>query len=301
MNVEDISVSSVALTSVTVNGERYFTDAAVFATGHSARDIFAMLAGRGAALSAKSFAVGLRIEHLQRDIDAALYGKHAGDARLPKGEYALSYDASGTPVYTFCMCPGGSVVAAASAKGGVVVNGMSSYKRGGVNANSAVVAAVDASMFSGDAFRAVAFQQDLERRAFLMGGGTYAAPASDVKSFLNNTGGLSVGRIEPTYPLGVTPCNLNELLGDSLSESLKYGLMAFSEKIRGFDADDAILTGVESRTSSPVRVLRNDDRQATVIRNLYPAGEGAGYAGGIMSSAVDGLKTAAAIIERYHC
>jgi len=297
--VEDISVRAGRFFSLTVNRERFSADIAVFATGHSARDVISFLINRGVHVSAKSFAVGLRIEHLQSEIDSSLWGKNAGNPLLPKGEYALSTTFDGRAVYTFCMCPGGSVVAAASDRGELVVNGMSLSERDGRNANSAVVAAVDESDFGGNPLHSTAFQAEIEQAAFRMGGGLFAAPASDVGNFLSGRGGLDSGRVEPSYPLGVTSSDLGKLLGVRLADAIRMGIMEFSEKIRGFDAKDAVLTGIESRTSSPVRVLRREDRQAVGVDNLYPCGEGAGYAGGIMSSAVDGLKTAAAIIERY--
>ncbi len=297
--VEDISVSGGAFQALTVNGTKIFSGTAIFATGHSARETVALLHSRGAKVVAKSFAVGLRIEHLQEDIDRSLWGKHAGNPLLPKGEYALSTEVDGRPVYTFCMCPGGSVVAAASERGGVVVNGMSNRARNGKNANSAIVVGIDESDFSGDPFLAISFQQKLEEAAYLAGGKEYSAPASDVGSFLLGRKGLEVGRIAPSYPLGVREADLGALLGERIADPIRMGILAFSEKIRGFDSKDAILTGVESRTSSPVRIIRNENREAEGIQNLYPCGEGSGYSGGIMSSAVDGLKTAAMVIERY--
>ncbi|MCL2538851.1 MAG: hypothetical protein FWE66_00790 [Oscillospiraceae bacterium] len=297
--VDDIAVRAGRLVSLTTGRERIPVQLAIFAVGHSARDMTSLLMKRGADVTAKSFAVGLRIEHLQSDIDRSLWGKNAGNPLLPKGEYALSTTYGGRPVYTFCMCPGGSVVAAASGRGEVVVNGMSSSLRDGRNANGAVVASVDESEFGGDPLLCTAFQAGLEQEAYRMGGGLYAAPASDVGSFLGGKAGLKSGRVEPSYPLGVTAADLGKLLGPQLADSIRFGILEFSDKIRGFDSEDAILTGVESRTSSPVRVLRREDRQAIGIENLYPCGEGAGYAGGIMSSAVDGLRTAAAIIEKY--
>ena len=297
--VDDFGVRAGRLVWLSAGGDRVFTDAAVLAVGHSARDTASAMMRRGARLRAKSFAVGLRIEHLQSEIDRSIWGRHAGNPLLPRGEYALSTKVEGRPVYTFCMCPGGSVVAAASAAGEVVVNGMSASGRDGVNANCAVVAAVDEAEFGGDPLRSTDFQRSLEQAAFRLGGGSFAAPASDVGSFLAGKGGLNLDRVLPSYPLGVTACDLGGLLGVRIADALRMGVLEFSEKIRGFDAKDAVLTGVESRTSGPVRMLRKEDRQAEGIDNLYPCGEGAGYAGGIVSSAVDGIRTAASVIERY--
>ena len=297
--ITDISVSSGRLTAVATAEEKIFTNVGILATGHSARDVFTILYNRGARLLSKPFAIGLRVEHLQDEIDRALWGREAGNPLLPKADYALSTQSEGRSVYTFCMCPGGSVAAATSERDAVVVNGMSRNARDGENANSAVVVSVGEEDFSSDPFAAIEFQRLIEKKAFLLGGATYAAPSSDMSSFLNSKTGLKIGNVEPSYPLGVMPANFDDLLGDRIANSLRLGILEFSEKIRCFDSANAILTGIESRTSSPVRVERRENREAVGIDGLFPVGEGAGYAGGIMSSAVDALKTAAQIIERY--
>ena len=197
------------------------------------------------------------------------------------------------------MCPGGNVVAAASETGGTVTNGMSYYGRNGINANSAVCVSVNPADFGSNPIRAIDFQRNMERAAFASAGGMYAAPASDAGSFLEGKRGLNIGSVKPTYPRGLTAVDFERLFGSELTECLRGGLRAFSEKMNCFGSPEAILTGVETRTSAPVRINRGEDRQAVGIRGLYPCGEGAGYAGGIMSSAVDGLRTAAAVIERY--
>ena len=273
----------------------------VLAVGHSARDTFEALMDGGLQLSCKPFSVGFRAEHLQSEIEKSLYHEAAGHPALPRGEYQLSQQVNGRGVYTFCMCPGGQVVAAASEAGGVVTNGMSYHARAGRNANAAVVAGVGPADFGGDPRRAIAFQRALEARAFAAGraGGLYAAPAENVVSFLEGRGELKIGRVEPTYDRGVAPADLGSLLPAELAGALRAGLRAFDRKLAGYTAPEAILTGLETRTSSPVRLERGADYVCTQLQGLYPCGEGAGYAGGIMSAAVDGLRAAAAIVGRY--
>lgn len=297
--MDDIKVENGKITAISCSGSEIPAHTVVLACGHSARDTYSMLMSRGAVLTAKPFSVGFRIEHLQEDVDRSLYGDLAGDPRLPRGEYALSEHISGRGVYTFCMCPGGTVVAAASENGGVVTNGMSRYLRDGTNANSAVCVSVGPEDFGSNPRKAIDFQRNLERAAFAAAGGGYAAPASDVGSFLDGKGGLRSGKVVPSYPRGVVAFDMEKLFGSELSQCLRGGLRAFSGKMDCFSDREAVLTGVETRTSAPVRISRDEERQAVGIRGLYPCGEGAGYAGGIMSSAVDGLRTAAAIIERY--
>ena len=271
----------------------------VLAVGHSARDTFAMLQKSGLNLTCKPFSVGFRAEHLQTAIEESLYHEAAGHPALPHGEYQLSQQVGGRCVYTFCMCPGGQVVASASEEGGVVTNGMSYHARDGKNANAAVVVSVDGRDFDQDPARAIAFQRQLEQAAYRAGGGGYAAPAENVPSFLAGQGRLTIGRVQPTYDRGVTPYDLGSLLPEELAATLRTGLSAFERKIAGYTAPDAILTGLETRTSSPVRLPRGEDFQALDLPGLYPCGEGAGYAGGIMSAAVDGLRVARAILGRY--
>ena len=273
----------------------------ILAVGHSARDTFAMLHGLALPLECKPFSVGFRAEHLQTEIDKSLYHGAAGHPALPKGEYQLSQHVSGGRcVYTFCMCPGGTVCAAASEAGGVVTNGMSLHARDGRNANAAVVVSVDGSDFDNDPAKAVAFQRRLEQAAYRAGGGNYLAPAETVGSFLAGRGALELGAVQPTYPRGVTPCDLGSLLPDDLSGALREGLTAFGRKLAAYRAPDAVLTGLETRTSSPVRLLRDKENlQCTGLAGLYPCGEGAGYAGGIMTAAVDGVRCAAELMKNW--
>ena len=267
----------------------------VLAVGHSARDTFE-------SLMCKPFSVGFRAEHLQSEIEKSLYHDAAGHPALPRGEYQLSQQVNGRGVYTFCMCPGGQVVAAASEAGRVVTNGMSYHARDGRNANAAVVAGVGPADFGEDPRRAIAFQRELEARAYAAGraGGPYAAPAENIVSFLEGRGELKITRVQPTYNRGVVPADLGSLLPGQLAEALRAGLRAFDHKLAGYTAPEAILTGLETRTSSPVRLVRGENYECTQLPGLYPCGEGAGYAGGIMSAAVDGLRAAAAIVGRYH-
>ncbi len=274
-------------------------EALVLAPGHSARDTFEMLDKAGFVLHAKSFSVGFRAEHLQTKIEQSLYHDAAGHPALVRGEYQLSHHVGNRCVYTFCMCPGGSVVAAASETGRAVTNGMSLHARDGKNANAAVVVSVNEKDFAGDARKAIAFQRELEEKAYRAGGGGYAAPAENVQSFLRGEGRLHISQLEPTYPRGVNAYDLGSLLPDELAAALRTGLAAFERKLSGYTAPEAVLTGLETRTSSPVRLRRNDAGESVDVAGVWPCGEGPGYAGGIMSAAVDGLRCAARIAERY--
>ena len=278
------------------------TEHAILAIGHSARDTFSMLWSMGIPMTQKSFAVGMRIEHLQSRMNQTLYGKFAHHPALGAADYKLvTHLPEGRSVYTFCMCPGGQVVASASEAGRVVTNGMSYHARSGKNANAAVVVSVGAEDFGNDPRRAIAFQRELEANAYQTGraGGAYGAPAENVRSFLEGRGELHIGTVEPTYDRGVVAADLGALLPGELADTLRAGLRAYERKIAGYTAPDAVLTGLETRTSSPVRLKREEDLESAQLAGLYPCGEGAGYAGGIMSAAVDGLRVARAIISRY--
>ena len=276
-------------------------EALILAVGHSARDTFGMLMDSGLTLTCKPFSVGFRAEHLQSQIEKSLYHEAAGHPALPRGEYQLSQHVGQRCVYTFCMCPGGKVVASASEEGHVVTNGMSYHARDGKNANAAVVVSVDGRDFEQDPRKAIAFQRELERKAYLAGcaGGAYAAPAANVQSFLEGTAKLHIGAVEPTYDRGVVAADLGALLPDELAETLRTGLRAYEHKLAGYTGPDAILTGLETRTSSPVRLARLETLECATLPGLYPCGEGAGYAGGIMSAAVDGLRVAQKLCSRY--
>lgn len=294
----DITIKNNKIERVITQDGEIKTDILVMATGHSSRDTFFMLKDKGLDMQAKPFSVGVRIESLQSDIDKGLYHSLAGHKALPKGEYQLSHHTKTRGVYTFCMCPGGNVVAAASEQDTVVVNGMSYHARDGKNANSALVVSVTPEDFDNDFTKAIAFQRELEKKAFIMGGKNYNAPAQTVDAFLQNKCGLNLNKVTPTYPIGITECNMNELFPTHISDCLKEGMAAMNRKLNGFAAPDSVITGVETRTSSPVRIARNDKFQSNV-NGIFPCGEGAGYAGGIMSAAVDGVRIAQQISKEY--
>ncbi|MBR6521153.1 MAG: hypothetical protein IKT47_00630 [Oscillospiraceae bacterium] len=277
---------------------RIEADNVILAVGHSARDVFELLYEKGAELIQKPFSAGMRIEHKQSWLNRAMYGDFAEHPALSAADYKLAVHLpNGRGVYTFCMCPGGHVVAAASELGGVVTNGMSYHARSGENSNAAVLVSVEPSDFGSDhPLAGVEFQRRLERAAYAAGGSNYKAPAICYGDLLSGKAS-GFGDVTPTYRPGVVPVSPAEYLPDFIVSSLKEGIAQFGKKIRGFDAPEAVLTGVESRSSSPVRILRNEQLCSTNIRGLYPCGEGAGYAGGIMSAAVDGIKCAEAIIE----
>ena len=276
------------------------TDAVILAVGHSARDVFALLKEKGVALVQKPFSMGLRIEHPQAWLNEAMYGPFAGHPALPAADYKLvAHLPDGRGVYTFCMCPGGRVVAAASETGGLVTNGMSDFARDGANANAAVLVSVETTDFGGqDPLAGVALQRRLERAAFAAGGGDYKAPACCVGDFLAGRTPTAFGGVAPSYAPGVRPVSPAEYLPEFISAAIREALPLFGRKLRGFDREDAVLTGVESRSSSPVRVLRGEDLCSLSVKGLYPCGEGAGYAGGITSAAVDGLRCAEAVLEQ---
>ena len=279
--------------------ERLRTDALVLACGHSARDVFELLRDLGVALDRKTFAMGVRIEHLQADIDRAQYGPSAGHPALGAAPYKLvAHLPSGRSAYSFCMCPGGYVVAAASEEGGVVTNGMSLAARAGVNANSGLLANVLPSDLPGDdPLAGIELQRQCERAAFEMGGGGYVAPAQLVGDFLRREASSAAGRVRPTYPRGVAWGEVDGCLPPYVAETLREAIPVMARHLRGFDDAEAVLTGVESRSSSPVRVTRGEGFQSVSHAGLFPAGEGAGYAGGIMSAATDGLRVADAVIS----
>lgn len=288
------------LAAVQADGQVFACERAVLAVGHSTRDTFEMLYSSGIALEPKAFSVGVRIEHTQESIDRALYGSLAGHPALPPAEYTLSYREGGRACYSFCMCPGGVVVAAASEAGGVVTNGMSCHARDGRNANAALAVSVQPEDFAdGTPLGGIAFQRGLERAAFAAAGSCGKAPCQTVGDFLRGVPSARFGAVEPTYTAGVVCGDLTPLLPSFVTDLLRRSLPIFGRKIRCFDAADALLTAPETRTSSPVRVLRGEDRMSLTVPGLLPCGEGAGYAGGIMSAAVDGLRAACRIMEEF--
>jgi len=298
--VEDIEIDGGQVRAVRLaDGETIATRHVVLAVGHSARDTFRMLFERGVHIEAKPFSIGVRIEHPQSLIDRARFGKNAGHPLLGAADYKLVHHCgNGRSAYSFCMCPGGTVVAATSEEGRVVTNGMSQYSRNERNANSALVVGITPADYPGadrDPLAGIAFQRHWESRAFAAGGGTYAAPAQRVGDFLAGRPSTELGAVQPSYTPGIHLTDLSACLPDYVVAALREALPAFDRQIRGFAMNDALLTGVETRTSSPVRISRGDDCQSLNTRGLFPAGEGAGYAGGILSAAVDGIKVAEAV------
>jgi len=275
------------------NGERLSTNHAILAIGHSARDTFAMLLKRGVYAEAKAFSVGLRVEHPQSIIDRARFGAEAGNKKLGAADYKLVHHAkNGRSVYSFCMCPGGTVVAAASEEGRVVTNGMSQYSRAERNANAAIVVGIEPSDYPGGVLAGVALQREFEARAFAAGGENYRAPAQMVGDFLAGRASTGLGSVEPSYTPGVVPADLAPLLPGFVIQAIREAMPIFDRQIKGFAMADAVFTGVETRTSSPIRIRRDASFQSLNTRGIYPAGEGAGYAGGILSAAVDGIEVA---------
>lgn len=293
--LQALEIDNNSVCQITTPDGKIETASLVLALGHSARDTFKMLINSGVYVEPKAFSVGARIEHLQSRVDESLYGNLAGDPKLPKGEYQLSHRRGDRAVYTFCMCPGGSVVAAASEKNSIVTNGMSEFARDRSNANAAVVVSVSKNDFGSGVLDGVDFARILERRAYDLSG-SYAAPCSSVGTFLGEATKYSV---KPTYRPGVVDTDLDKLFPTFVSDMMKEGIRKFSHKMSCFGDMNALLTAPETRTSSPVRITRNDNALAIGFDNLYPCGEGAGYAGGIVSAAVDGIKTAIALMKSY--
>jgi uncharacterized FAD-dependent dehydrogenase len=299
--VVDLDIDAGQIKGVTLaDGAHIAADHVVLALGHSARDTFVMLHERGVYIEPKPFSVGFRIEHPQSLIDQCRFGDFAGNPTLGAADYKLVYHAgNGRSAYSFCMCPGGTVVAATSEPGRVVTNGMSQYSRNERNANAAIVVGIEPKDFPGDAAKnplaGMEFQRQWETAAFQAGGGGYLAPAQKVGDFLAGQPSTGPGSVTPSYAPGVHWTDLSGCLPDYVIATIHEALPAFDKQIKGFAMHDAVLTGVETRTSAPIRITRGDDCQSLNTRGLYPAGEGAGYAGGILSAAVDGIKVAEAV------
>ncbi|MCE2926506.1 MAG: NAD(P)/FAD-dependent oxidoreductase [Rickettsiales bacterium] len=300
LNVETSTAGERQIRGVILdNGQQLEADHVVLAIGHSSRDTFQMLHDNGVYIEAKPFSIGFRIEHPQSLIDRARFGESAGHPILGAADYKLVHHASnGRDVYSFCMCPGGTVVAAASEQGRVVTNGMSQYSRAERNANAGIVVGITPEKdYPGSPLAGIDFQRRWEEAAFKAGGGTYAAPAQRVGDFIAGRPSQSLGDVIPSYKPAVTPTDLSTCLPDFAISAIREALPAFGKKIRGFDMDDAVLTGVETRTSSPIRIKRDETFQSLNTKGLFPAGEGAGYAGGILSAGVDGIKVAEAVAQ----
>lgn len=304
--VTDLDIDTAAdgtrqLRGVMLEGGGYLeADHVILAIGHSARDTFSMLLERGVFIEPKPFSIGFRIEHPQGMIDRCRFGDAAGNPLLGAADYKLAHHCrgkglEGRTVYSFCMCPGGTVVAATSEPGRVVTNGMSQYSRAERNANAAIVVSVTPADYPGGPLAGIAFQREFEERAYKAGGGAYFAPAQTVGDFLADRPSASLGDVIPSYKPGVTPTDLAPTVPDYVSAAIREALPAFDRQIRGYARPDAVMTGVETRTSSPLRIRRGEGGHSVNTRGLFPAGEGAGYAGGILSAGVDGIKTAEAV------
>jgi uncharacterized FAD-dependent dehydrogenase len=297
--VTEVEIENNAVRGIVLaGGEQIDSAHVVLAVGHSARDTFEMLYNKGVRIDAKPFSIGFRIEHPQHLIDAARLGRHAGNPQLGAADYKLVHHCrNGRSVYSFCMCPGGQVVAATSEEGRVVVNGMSHYSRADRNANAGIVVGITPADFGSDhPLAGIVMQRELETRAFVLGGGNYNAPVQRVEDFLAARPSTTLGSVMPSYTPGVTPTDLAECLPDYAIAAIREALPRFDRTLKGFAMPDAVLTGVETRTSSPIRIPRYEHSfESLNTRGLYPAGEGAGFAGGILSAAVDGMKVAEAV------
>ena len=295
----DFEIENGIIKAVICENNRIETDAVILAIGHSARDTFKRLYELGVEIQPKNFAVGTRIEHLQKDINRAQYGEKTC-LELPVADYKLVYHAkNGRTCYTFCMCPGGQVMASNSEENSVVTNGMSNFARDGINANSALLVNVTVEdYYKNSPLDGMYFQEELEKKAFVLGGKNYNAPAQRVEDFINGHRTMAFGKIKPTYMPGVTGADLNEILPQFVSDTMKEAILELDKKLHGFADKDAVLTGVETRSSSPVQITRNRENLNSVnVMGLYPCGEGAGYAGGIMTAAIDGLKCAKYLLK----
>ncbi|TOA19968.1 NAD(P)/FAD-dependent oxidoreductase [Vibrio parahaemolyticus] len=296
--VDDLHTEDGQITGVTLsNGEEIKSRHVVLAVGHSARDTFEMLHERGVYMEAKPFSVGFRIEHKQSMIDEARFGPNAGHPILGAADYKLVHHCkNGRTVYSFCMCPGGTVVAATSEEGRVVTNGMSQYSRAERNANSAIVVGISPEVdYPGDPLAGIRFQRELESNAYKLGGENYDAPAQKIGDFLKGRDPSQLGDVEPSFTPGIKLTDLSKALPPFAVEAIREAIPAFDRKIKGFASEDGLLTGVETRTSSPVCIKRGKDFQSVNLKGFYPAGEGAGYAGGILSAGIDGIKVAEAV------
>ncbi|WP_300276966.1 NAD(P)/FAD-dependent oxidoreductase [Peptacetobacter sp.] len=301
--VTDINIENNSVKSIVINdNEKIDVSTVILAIGHSARDTYEMLFKRGVTIIPKPFAIGARIEHPQEMINKSQYGKYYNHPRLGAADYRLiEHTSNGRTAYTFCMCPGGSVIASTSEENEVVTNGMSEHSRDKENANSALLVNISPEDFESDnPLAGIEFQRKYEKLAFKLGGENYSAPAQLVGDFINNKESKNLGKVIPSYKPGIKLTSLDECLPKFVTETMKEGIIKLGSKLEGFDMYDAVLTGVETRSSAPIRIVRNEETLESMnISNLYPCGEGAGYAGGIVTAAVDGIKCAEKIIEKY--
>lgn len=298
--VDELIVENNQIKGVICGNQKYESDHVILAIGNSARDLVYTLHKQSVAMEAKPLAIGVRIEHKQEWVNKALYHDFYNHPSLSAASYRLTYQGKDKRgVYTFCMCPGGEVVCATSLKEHVVVNGMSNYARDKENANSAILVQVDNRHYGDGLFDGIKFIDELEKKAFILGGNNYQAPAQLVKDFLGNKKSTEILSVKPSYAIGVNMCDLHDLFPEDVCELLKEAILDFNKKMNGFAMDDAILSGIETRSSSPIRIIRDKETLESIsYAGLYPSGEGAGYAGGIISSAIDGLKCAEKLIEK---
>lgn len=296
---EDFITENGRIKSVVTKDDEIKCSAVILAIGHSARDTFETLLKKGVFIEPKPFSVGARIEHKRVEVNKSLYGKNYDNPLLPEGEYKLSYREGERGVYTFCMCPGGYVVPSSSEEETVVTNGMSEFSRDAKNSNSAVVVSVSPDDFGKNALDGVDFARNIEKTAFVLGGKNYRAPAVSVGNFLDKKVGIDNLSVNPSYAIGIEKADFDKLFPSFITDMMRKGLVKFGNKMQCFKDRNALLTAPETRTSSPVRILRNEERTSVSLSNLYPTGEGAGYAGGIMSASVDGIKTAITIMKIY--
>ncbi|APQ76923.1 hypothetical protein CF060_15475 [Clostridium botulinum] len=300
--LENVIIKDGKVNAIIVNKEEIPCENLILAIGHSSRDTYEMLYKNNIFMESKAFAIGVRVEHLKEMIDKNQYGKYAGHSRLKAADYRLTYKTknSNRAVYSFCMCPGGEVVAAASEEGLLVTNGMSYYSRNKDNSNSAIVVSVTPEDFEGKTpLKGMEFQRYYERLAYKLGGENYNAPVQLIEDFLKDKNSSKLGAVKPSYKPGYEFKDISKCLPNYVIDSLKEGFSSFDNRIKGFASNGAILTGIETRTSAPVRLTRNENLESISLKGLYPAGEGAGYAGGIISAAVDGVKVAENIIKTY--
>ncbi len=296
----DFSIKNGKIDTVTYGGKVEKFDEVVLAVGHSARDIYNLVLNKNVFIEPKDFAVGFRIEHLAKDINMAQYGeKYANLLCMPTADYKLTSSFNGRGIFTFCMCPGGYVMPSSSEKNTVVVNGMSNYSRDAVNSNSAIIVQANKCDFFEGALGGVKFQEELEKSAFKLGGEDYSAPVSLVGDYLKGKTSSEFNSVFPSYQIGVKRVNLNGLLPKNINDCLHFAITDMGKRLNGFDKYDSVLTAVESRTSSPVRIVRNENLTSVNVSNLYPCGEGCGYAGGITSAGADGKRVALKIVEKY--
>ncbi|MGL5440630.1 MAG: NAD(P)/FAD-dependent oxidoreductase [Filifactoraceae bacterium] len=287
--------------SVVVNGKIIETETIILAVGNSARETYKMLYSNKVSMISKPFAVGFRIEHPRIKIDKSQYKENYDHPKLKSASYNLTYKASnGKSCYTFCMCPGGRVIAATSSLDKVVVNGMSYHDRSDINSNSAILCSVNENDYGKDVLSGIYFQEEIEKKAYILGGGNFIAPVQRVDDFLENKESTYLGEVKPSYTPGYKLSNLNTIYSAEIITALKESIMYYGKKVEAFKMKDAVLTGVETRSSSPVRILRDDTMMSISHFGIFPSGEGAGYSGGIMSSAVDGIKSAEALISNFY-